>query len=265
MAANATLSLALTPFSLLKDNPKPPFGGAPRRFVCCSAGFSSSLCLLPGRSSKARVFTASAETAVDGGEHVEEEELWKMPRATEVYVCNLPRSCDTEQLLHMFKPHGTVLSAEVCRNEGSGESRGSAYVTMGSTNSAKNAIDALDRTDVGGREMRVRFSAEMNPRGRNLETMNSSPKRVIYYEGPHKLYVGNLSRAARPEDLRQLFGRFGNVASVRLLQDLRHGKRRVYAFISYLSEGERDAAMSLNGTEFCGRTLVIREGVGRED
>lgn len=96
--------------------------------------------------------------------------------------------------------------------------------------------------------MRVRFSAEMNPMRRNLDTMNSSPKRVIYYEGPHKLYVGNLSRNARPQDLKQLFARFGNVTSVRVLQDFRQGTRRVYAFVTYLSETERDAAKSLHGT-----------------
>ncbi|RDX82918.1 hypothetical protein CR513_36235, partial [Mucuna pruriens] len=271
MAANVTLPLAFTSSSLLKH--KSQFGAAPKRIVSCSAGpfsfSSSSLCLVAGCSSKARAFTASAatadeETVVVGGEHVEEE-TWKQQRATEVYVCNLPRSCDTQQLLCMFNPHGTVLSAEVCRSAETGESRGSGYVTMASINLAKNAIAALDGSDVGGREMRVRFSAEMNPRRRNLGTMNSAPKRVIFYEGPHKLYVGNLSRAARPEDLRQLFGRFGNVASVRVLQDLRQGKHRVYAFVSYLSERERDAAKSLHGTEFCGRTLVIREGVERED
>lgn len=96
--------------------------------------------------------------------------------------------------------------------------------------------------------MRVRFSVEVNPRGRNLETMNSSPRRTIYYEAPHKLYVGNLAMSATPQDVRYLFARFGNVASVRLLQDLKQGRRRAYAFISYLSERERDAAMSLNGT-----------------
>lgn len=96
--------------------------------------------------------------------------------------------------------------------------------------------------------MRVRFSVEMNRRTRNPQTMNSSPKRVLYYEGPHKLYVGNLPRAVRPEELRYLFGRFGTVASVRILQDQRQGRNRVYAFVSFLSERERDVAMSLNGT-----------------
>ncbi|KAL2345956.1 hypothetical protein Fmac_007241 [Flemingia macrophylla] len=242
------LSLAFTSSSLLNPQPQPtPFlsSSLPPFFLSSS---SSSL-----RASKARAFTASSQP-----------ETWKQPRPTEVYVCNLPRSCDTQQLLHIFNPHGTILSAQICRSEETGESRGSAYVTMASINSAKNAIVALDGLDVGGREMRVRFSAEMNPRRRNVDTMNSSPKKVIYYEGPHKLYVGNLSKAAKPQDLRQLFGRFGNVASVRVLHDLRQGKRRVYAFVSYLSETERDAAMSLNRTEFCGRTLVIREGVERE-
>ncbi|KAG5087343.1 hypothetical protein JHK82_054740 [Glycine max] len=286
LAANATPSLAFASSSLLNHNPQ--FGAAPKRFVSSS---SSSLCLAAGLSSKARAFSFSASAAALDGEELAVEETWKLARPTEVYVCNLPRSCDTEQLLHMFNPHGTVLSAQVyclfnillssvflffclslvislfqvCRSAETGESRGSAYVTMASINSARKAIAALDASDFGGREVRVRFSAEMNPKRRNLETMNSSPKRVIYYEGPHKLYVGNLSRSAGPQDLKQLFGRFGIVASVRVLQDLRKGNRRVYAFVSYHSESERDAAMSLNGTEFFGRVLVIREGVERED
>lgn len=34
-------------------------------------------------------------------------------RPCELYVCNLPRSCDISELLEMFKPFGTVLSVEV--------------------------------------------------------------------------------------------------------------------------------------------------------
>ncbi|KAK7338143.1 hypothetical protein VNO77_18743 [Canavalia gladiata] len=268
MAANATLSLAFISSSLLKH--KPQFGSALKPFVSCSLGpsFSSRLSLVAGRNSEARVFTASAavvdeDTVVEGGEHVEEEGKWKLPRATEVYVCNLPRSFDTEQLLRMFQPHGTVLSVKLCRHEETGTSRGSAYVTLESIHSAKNAIAALDGTEVGGREMRVRFSAEMNSGRKNLETLNSSANRIMFYEGPHKLYVGNISRGTTLEDLRHLFGKFGNVASVRMVQDVKQGKRRLYAFVSFLSEKERDAAMYLHGTEFCGRTLVIREGVER--
>jgi polyadenylate-binding protein len=102
--------------------------------------------------------------------------------------------------------------------------------------------------DVEGREMRVKFSVQMNTKKNFVETFNTTPLKTIFYEGPHKVYVGNLSKSAAPEDLRHLFGKFGNVASVRVLQDLKLGKSRVYAFVSYLSQSERDAAMSLNGT-----------------
>lgn len=145
--------------------------------------------------------------------------------------------------------------------------------------------------DIDGREMRVRFSVQMNPGRRNPETMSSSPLKVIYYESPHKLYVGNLSRAVKPEDLWNHFRRIGTVVSVRILHDHKEGNNRIYAFLSFLSKFERDAAMTLNGTvnsasitspilflvvqlfvcyllwfflqELGGRTIVVREGVER--
>lgn len=77
----------------------------------------------------------------------------------------------------------------------------------------------------------------------NLETLNSPPvrrRRNIYYEGPHKVYVGNLAKSATPEDVRHLFGKFGNVASVRVLQDLNQGKKsRVYLCLCLLSLSKR--------------------------
>lgn len=145
---------------------------------------------------------------------------------------------------------------------------------MGSINSAKNAIIALDGSvsnlqsliilfslplvlclnlcavlkDVGGREMRVRFSIDMNSRTRNAKALISPPKKIFVYESPHKLYVGNLSWAVKPEDLRNHFGRFGTVVSARVLHDRKGQTTRVFGFISFSSDAERDAALSLNGT-----------------
>ena len=41
------------------------------------------------------------------------QEVKKLARPCELYVCNLPRSCDIAELVEMFKPYGTVLAAEV--------------------------------------------------------------------------------------------------------------------------------------------------------
>ena len=96
--------------------------------------------------------------------------------------------------------------------------------------------------------MRVRFSIEVNSRRRGFSKLNSPTKRILYYESSHKLYVGNLPKTIRAEELRDLFSRFGNVVGLRVLFDFKEGKNRAYAFLSFQSEAERDAAMSLNGT-----------------
>jgi RNA recognition motif-containing protein len=43
----------------------------------------------------------------------EEQQPRKLRNATQLYVCNLPRTYDTQQLFDLFSPHGTVLSAQV--------------------------------------------------------------------------------------------------------------------------------------------------------
>ncbi|CAJ2678425.1 unnamed protein product [Trifolium pratense] len=138
---------------------------------------------------------------------VPEEQPLKLRNTTELYVSNLPRTYDTQHLLNMFTPHGTVLSAQVCRNVETGESKGSAYVKMGSYNAAKNAAAALDGLDVEGRQMHVKFSVQMNIKKNFVETLNATPLRTIFYERPRKAYVGNLAKSATPEDLRHLFGK----------------------------------------------------------
>ncbi|KAL6131160.1 hypothetical protein ACLB2K_069538 [Fragaria x ananassa] len=185
---------------------------------------------------------------VSGEEGLEMEKQNRQPRPCELYVCNLPRSSDIEDLMKMFKPHGTVFSVEVCRSPETGLSRGCGYVTMGSIDSAKAAIAALDGIDVAGREMRVRFSVHMSPRTRNSEALNSTPVKNLVYESPYKLYVGNLSWAVQPHALRSHFSKFGTVASARVLHDRKAGKNRAYGFISFSSAAERDKAASLDGT-----------------
>ncbi|KAJ4954466.1 hypothetical protein NE237_011249 [Protea cynaroides] len=181
-------------------------------------------------------------------------------RPCQLYVCNLPRNCDIADLLDMFKPYGTVQLVEVSRNVETGISRGCGHVTMSRINEAKAAISALDGSDVGGREMRVLLSTEMDSRGRNLEPSNYVARRNIIFESPYKIYVGNLSWSVKPEDLRDHFSQFGTVVSTRLLYDRKAGKKRFYGFLSFSSAAERDAAISSTGREFHGRTLLVREG-----
>lgn len=260
-----TLPLS-SPFSLVHSRTGAATCIIHKRTVSCS--------LVAGPTCRVRFSSSRALGVVEGinGEETSVEyqddavlvQGWKKwTRPCEIYVCNLPRSCDLPELVEMFKPFGTVLSVEVSRNAETGVSRGCGYVTMSTINEAKVAIAALDGSDLGGREMRVRFSVDMNPRRMNRLALNSPPKREILYESPYKLYVGNVPQDVKPEDLRNHFSQFGTVVSVRFLHDRKAGKSRCYGFLSFSSAAERDAAICLHGTEFYGRTLVVREGVER--
>ena len=83
---------------------------------------------------------------------------------------------------------------------------------------------------------------------RNPEALNSAPTKHLFYESPHKLCIGNLPWSTKLEELRNLFSQFGVVDSARVLYDRRGGKNPTYAFLSFSSAAERDAALSMNGT-----------------
>ncbi|KAJ4728019.1 RNA-binding protein CP31B, chloroplastic [Melia azedarach] len=243
----------------------------PKLSSCCSPSQTARFCSVLAVVEEEAVVVEdeiNREDNADGNEVKDDatvQESKNRARPCELYVCNLPRSCDIPELLEMFKPFGSVISVEVSKNPETGISRGCGYVTMGSINSAKNAIAALDGSDVGGREMRVRYSVDMTFRKRNPEALTSSPKKTFIYESPYKLYVGNLIWTTKPEDLRNHFCQFGTVVSARVLHDRKGGNNRVFGFISFSSVAERDAALSMNGTEFRGRKLIVREGVDRTE
>ncbi|XP_034709871.1 29 kDa ribonucleoprotein A, chloroplastic isoform X2 [Vitis riparia] len=266
MASASLISSSSSSSSILcKSTPT-----APKRYV--SSSLPSSIhfahpklsCSISISLSRTRFSTVVAVAAEDiNTDDSSPQESKSSVRPCELYVCNLPRSCGISELLSMFKPHGTVQSIEVCRNAETGVSRGSGYVTMSSMREAKAAIAALDGSDVGGREMRVRFSTDMNFRRRNSEALNSAPMRNLIFESPYKLYVGNLAWAIKPEDLRNHFSQFGTVVSARVVHDRKAGKHRAYGFLSFSSAAECEAAMSLNGKEFRGRSLVVSAGMKR--
>ncbi|KAI3983936.1 hypothetical protein MKX01_023872 [Papaver californicum] len=162
----------------------------------------------------------------------------------------------------MFKPYGPIQSIEVSRNPETGISKGWSYVVMSSLAEAKAAIMALDGSDVDGREMRVKFSNAMIVK-RVLEAAKKKKKKastVMIFETPHKIYVGNLAWTVKPEELKIHFGQFGTVVSTRVLYDRKAGKNRVYAFLSFSSASEVEAAISgANGTELQGRKMTVRQ------
>jgi len=79
-----------------------------------------------------------------------------------------------------------------------------------------------------------------------------------------KIYVGNLVFSASEAEVRELFGRYGTVHSVKLITDRDTGRFRGFGFVEMDREQADSAIEALNGTDFGGRSLRVNEAKERE-
>jgi len=80
------------------------------------------------------------------------------------------------------------------------------------------------------------------------------------------IYVGNLSRDATEEELRQMFTPFGQVASVSIIKDRYSGQSRGFGFVEMPTKSEGEAAIAgLKGKTLRDRTIDVSEARPRSD
>ncbi|MDR2349943.1 MAG: RNA-binding protein [Deltaproteobacteria bacterium] len=79
------------------------------------------------------------------------------------------------------------------------------------------------------------------------------------------IYVGNLPFSSTQSEISDLFGRFGTVHSVNVINDKETGRPRGFAFVEMDPEQAIAAIEALNGTELGGRSLRVNEARSRED
>ena len=73
-----------------------------------------------------------------------------------------------------------------------------------------------------------------------------------------KLYVGNLNFDANEDQVRELFGSYGQVEDVKIVMDRFSGRSRGFAFVRMDSaDSAGKAKEALNGQPFQGKALVI--------
>jgi RNA recognition motif-containing protein len=82
-----------------------------------------------------------------------------------LYVGNLTYQTSASDLEQLFGQYGTVQSAQVIADRDTGQSKGFAFVEMGSDQEAQAAIAALNGKDVGGRALTVNEARPREDRG----------------------------------------------------------------------------------------------------
>ncbi len=82
--------------------------------------------------------------------------------STKLFVGSLPWSVDDEELKENFEKHGTVVSAKVIMDRDTNRSRGFGFVEMESSSDATNAINALNDSELNGRNIVVNEAKSRN-------------------------------------------------------------------------------------------------------
>ena len=80
------------------------------------------------------------------------------------------------------------------------------------------------------------------------------------------IFVAKLSYQTSEEQLEQLFQKFGEVESAKIIFDKYQGRSKGYGFVEMPNDEEAlEAINSLNDTEFDGRTIVVKKAKPKED
>lgn len=74
---------------------------------------------------------------------------------TKLYVGNLSFDTTENDLQDAFAAHGTVVEANLMTDRATGRARGFGFVTMGSPEEAQNAVNSLNGTMLGNRNITV--------------------------------------------------------------------------------------------------------------
>lgn len=81
-----------------------------------------------------------------------------------------------------------------------------------------------------------------------------------------QIYVGNLSYKTREDDLRELFEKYGEVTSVKIVEDRVTGRSKGFGFVEMQDRDEGEKAIeALDGSEVEGRNIRVNVARPRRD
>ena len=133
-----------------------------------------------------------------------------------VYVKNLSESTSEEDLNKIFGEYGILTSVVVMR-DGDGKSKCFGFVNFENTDSAANAVEALNGKKIDDKEWYVGKAQKKSERELELKSrFEQSAREVVDKFQGLNLYVKNLDDIIDDDKLRELFSEFGTVTSCKV-------------------------------------------------
>jgi RNA recognition motif-containing protein len=94
----------------------------------------------------------------------------------------------------------------------------------------------------------------------------SNPEATEGAQMAKKLFVGNLSYNVTEDDLKDAFGKVGEVVSAKIITDSATGRSKGFGFVEMAADEDGDKAITtLNGTTLLDRTMNVSEARPQRD
>ncbi|KAK7865337.1 hypothetical protein R5R35_006825 [Gryllus longicercus] len=141
------------------------------------------------------------------------------PDFIKMFVGQIPRSMDENDLRKMFEEFGRVHQINVLRDKVTGQSKGCCFVTFFTRKSALEAQNALHNIKtLSG----MHHPIQMKP----ADSENRNER---------KLFVGMLSKKCTENDVRAMFNTYGTIEECTVLRDT-NGQSKGCAFVTFTSK-----------------------------
>ncbi|XP_009606598.1 polyadenylate-binding protein 2-like isoform X1 [Nicotiana tomentosiformis] len=155
-----------------------------------------------------------------------------------IFIKNLDKSIDNKALHDTFSSFGNILSCKIA-TDSNGQSKGYGFVQYDNEESAQGAIDKLNGMLMNDKQVYVGHFLRKQER--------ESTTGMTKFQN---VYVKNLSESTTDDELKKVFGEFGNITSAVVMRDA-DGKSKCFGFINFeTAEDAAKAVESLNGKKF---------------
>eukprot|EP01006_Ploeotia_vitrea_P060091 TRINITY_DN75284_c0_g1_i1.p1 TRINITY_DN75284_c0_g1~~TRINITY_DN75284_c0_g1_i1.p1 ORF type:complete len:288 (+),score=-7.61 TRINITY_DN75284_c0_g1_i1:30-893(+) len=159
-----------------------------------------------------------------------------------VYVGNLHADCTDTELERLFEKCGPISEVKVRSNRMRGTTFG--FVTFKDARDTRAAIQDMDGYRHGGNELIVKLN-------------QGSSKSMDSGNPDCRVYVGNLPRHAKDDDVRELFEKFGTIKSCAVRSNPSRGT--TFGFVEFSDPRDaQDAIKDCDGVDFQGTRISVQ-------
>ncbi|XP_029022255.1 polyadenylate-binding protein 1A-like [Betta splendens] len=163
-----------------------------------------------------------------------------------IFIKNLDKSIDNKALYDTFSAFGNILSCKVVCDENG--SKGYGFVHFETQEAAERAIEKMNGMLLNDRKV---FVGRFKSRKEREAELGARAKEFT------NVYIKNFGDDMDDEKLRELFSKYGNSMSIRVMTD-DTGKSRGFGFVSFeRHEDAQKAVDEMNGKELNGKLIYV--------